>query len=71
MVCLLTAAKRPAISTRKMRQSPPSATAHNYPNPNRAPACADVVIDPISRNPATLVTIPSARLRIFFMPPYP
>src|SRR5581483_9634294 len=66
-VCLLTAAKRPAISTRKMIHSPPRTTAHVKRKPNSAPACAAVVIEPTSRKPPTLVTMPKAISNILLM----
>ncbi len=64
---LLTAATRPAISARAARKSVAAATAHNKENPNSAPAWTDVEIEPTSTNPPMLVTIPSVRLKIFFM----
>jgi hypothetical protein len=68
MVRLLTAVNRPACSTKKMMQSPPRTMAQMSWSEKSAPACTAVVIDPISRNPPTLVTIPRAISKIFFMP---
>ena len=59
MVCLLMAAKRPDISTRKIVQRVPSAITHRCRKPKRAPAWLAVAIIPTSRNPPMLVMIPS------------
>jgi len=50
-----------------MTQIPPSTIAHTSLGPNSAPAWAAVTIEPISRNPPTLVTMPRAISKIFFM----
>src|SRR5205085_1136074 len=66
-VCPLTAARRPLISVRKIRQSVPSPTAHKSLKRYSAPAWADVAIDPTSRNPPTLVAMPRAISPHFFI----
>src|SRR5438477_7664192 len=68
-VCLLTAASRPDISTRNITQIVPSARGQISANPNLAPASDDVAIEPTSKNPPTLVTIPSAISKTFFITP--
>ena len=69
MVWPLTIEKRPDISTRKMTQIVPSNTAQRSESPNAAPAWAEVAIEPTSRKPPMLVTMPSAMPRIFFIGP--
>jgi hypothetical protein len=67
MVCRLTAASRPDISTRKITQTVPSSTTQISLNPNAAPACAVVAMAPTSRNPPMLVKTPKAIWSSFFM----
>src|SRR5438552_2676939 len=68
-VCLLTAASRPDISTRNITQIVPNARGQISAKPKLAPASEDVAMDPTSKKPPTLVTIPSAISRTFFTSP--
>src|SRR3954467_5508833 len=67
MVCSLAMAKRPDISTRKMTHTVPSASAQRSEEPKAAPACDEVAIEPASRKPPMLVTMPSAMPRKRFI----
>src|SRR5690242_8806004 len=60
---------RPAISARHARTTVAIAMAHSRANPNSAPACTAVEIDPASTNPPMLVTTPRTSVNIFFTAP--